>query len=149
MIEGACACGRIQYCIDAEKPRSTSACYCGTCQKVSGGPFLGFAQFDLDRVRWNEQPDVWVSSDFAKRGHCKVCGSALYMTYEFEKGSIWLTLGTIKNPPISRVSSHIFVAEKAPWFVLSDDGVVRHDEFGPDGQRKLHKWKQGMTRSKL
>lgn len=74
------------------------------------------------------------------------------MTYRFEENSIWLTLGTIKEaspPPVAGVSSHIFWAEKASWFVVPDDGTPRHDQFGPDGQGKLDGWRGRGTKAKL
>jgi hypothetical protein len=150
MIKGSCACGRIQYQVEAENPRTFTACHCGSCQRVSGGPFLAFADYDSPSVRWTQAPDVWASSDFAERGYCKVCGSAISMTYLFKREEIGVTLGTIKeaNPPIAGLSSHIFLAEKAPWFVIPDDGAVRHDGFGYDFQAKLDKWMEGKAQQK-
>lgn len=144
MIKGGCACGRIQYQVVAQHPLTFTACHCGTCQRVSGGPFLAFADYDSGSVRWTQAPDVWASSDFAERGYCKVCGSAISMTYLFKRHEIGLTLGTIKeaSPPIPGLSSHIFLSEKASWFVIPDDGAVRHNGFGYEFQAKVDKWKR-------
>lgn len=51
------------------------------------------------------------------------------MEYTFEEDSISVTMGSIDaasftcEPP--KVKNHIFLREKAPWFVLLDDGAER------------------------
>jgi hypothetical protein len=51
------------------------------------------------------------------------------MEYAFDKDSISVTMGSVDagsftcEPP--KVKDHIFLREKAPWFVLPDDGAER------------------------
>lgn len=142
MIQGSCACGRIQYQAQTP-PLSVTACHCGTCQKA-GGPFLGFADFPVSDLQWTHQPpDLWSRSELAERGYCKVCGSSMSMRYHLED-VIGVTLGTIERgtalPPIR---AHIFLKEKAAWFDLPADGAERWDEFNPDFLKKLDQWKRG------
>ncbi|KEF60467.1 uncharacterized protein A1O9_02028, partial [Exophiala aquamarina CBS 119918] len=144
------------YRVAAGKPLAVNACHCGACQRVSGGPFLGFADYDSVSVSWTQPPDIWASSEFAERGYCKICGSAISMMYLFERERIGLTLGTIKeaDPPIPGITYHIFLSEKAPWFVVPEDGATRQAGFGDEFQAKVDKWKmeQGTNnacRSKL
>ncbi|EXJ91036.1 hypothetical protein A1O1_04143 [Capronia coronata CBS 617.96] len=146
MIKGSCACGRIQYQTQAQ-PLSVDACHCGTCQKA-GGPFLGFADFPVSELQWTHQPpDMWTRSEIADRGYCNVCGSSLSMQYRFQD-VIGITLGTIQaGTSLPRLGTHIFLKEKAPWFVLPDDGAQRWDEFPPEFQQKLDQWNQGRRKS--
>ena len=142
MIKGSCACGRIQYQSQA-KPLAVNACHCGTCQLVSGAAFLAFAMVSVQELQWTKQPDMWARSDIAERGYCKVCGASVSMSYHFEPDRVWVTLGTVvfAEPPLPRPSVHIFLKEKAPWFVLPDDGAERRDEFSPEFAKFIETWK--------
>ncbi|KIV91617.1 hypothetical protein PV10_06135 [Exophiala mesophila] len=121
-----------------------TACHCKTCQKISGGPFLGFAGLKASDLKWSQQPDMWSISDIAERGFCKVCGSAMSMKYAFGGGKIGVTLGTITaaDPPLPPIKDHIFLAEKASWFVLPDDGAAREDDFGGDWRERIARWRE-------
>ncbi|KIX09524.1 uncharacterized protein Z518_00604 [Rhinocladiella mackenziei CBS 650.93] len=146
MLKGSCACGRIRYETQAQV-LAVNACHCKTCQQVSGGPFLGFVDFPTSELKWTRQPEIWASSDIAERGYCKVCGSSMSMRYHFEPERIGLCLGTVleARPPLPGLSAHIFLNEKASYFVLPDDGASGWDEFKPKFHDKIRKWKQGRV----
>ena len=46
-------------------------------------------------------------------------------------GTIDMSTGTLPQP-----NEHIFLAEKAPWFQLPDDGLARFEKFGDLEERK-------------
>ncbi len=142
MIKGSCACGRVQYQTEGQ-PLAVNACHCITCQRASGGPFLGFIDFQSTDVKWTQQPDIWQASDVAERGYCKACGSAISMRYFLERDRISVTLGTITKaqPALPPLEAHIFLKDKAPYLVLVDDGVERYDEFPSDFGDQLEKWR--------
>lgn len=146
MIKGGCACGRIQY-QSAAQPLSVNACHCGTCQKVSGCAFLGFVDVPASELQWTkgQQPEMWSRSEIAERGYCKVCGSTMSMRYHLEPERIGVTLGSVveAEPALPGLSAHIFLKEKAPWFVLPEDGAERWDEFPPGFQDMLERWNKG------
>ncbi|KIV76869.1 hypothetical protein PV11_08720 [Exophiala sideris] len=145
MIQGGCACGRIQYTTDAQ-PLAVNVCHCVTCQRISGSAFLAFLDIQSSQVTWTQQPDKWSCSDIAERGHCKMCGSSMSMTYHFEKGRTAICLGTINETDHSlQPTAHIFLKDKAPWLVLADDGIRRWDTFSPGYQGKISKWKAEQT----
>lgn len=142
MIKGKCACGRVQYHTQAE-PLAANACHCEECRRQSGGPFLGFIGLPMSEVHWIQPPEIWASSDIAERGFCKVCGSAMSMRYLFDPHRIAVTMGTIieASPAVPR-PAHIFLKEKASWFVLPDDGAERHDDFPGDFRTKIDQWRK-------
>lgn len=127
---GSCACGRITFKTSGEV-LSVTWCYCVTCQKQSGAPFLPFADFEKATVSWNQNPDIWSSSKLAERYFCKACGSAIGMLYFFDPNRIGITMGLIdggkdlKLPP----SAHIFLKDKPAWFQVPEDGAERCQEF--------------------
>jgi hypothetical protein len=72
--------------------------------------------------------------------HCRQCqklAGAPYLTWAaVERASLtWTT--TLPQP-----KEHIFLAEKAPWFKLPDDGLAGFEEFDPPFQSKLETWKR-------
>ncbi|KAL2398952.1 hypothetical protein ABEF93_006623 [Exophiala dermatitidis] len=146
MIKGSCACGRVQY-QTAAQPLGVSACHCGTCQKIAGSAFLVFADFPLEELQWTHQPpDLWKRSEIAERGFCKQCGSSMSMRYYEESDRIAVTLGTMElggsGTAMPSIGAHIFLKEKAPWFVLPDDGAERWDEFSPRSKMSSSNGKQ-------
>jgi hypothetical protein len=143
MFKGSCACGRIQYQTQGH-PLGATACHCSICQRVSGAPYLGFVDFEEQAVQWSQQPDIWQASDLAERGHCKVCGTSMSMRYFLNKNRISVTLGSITTaaPALPRLEAHIFLQDKAPYFVLAEDGVQRMDGFPEDFETKLAQWKK-------
>ena len=78
-----------------------------------------------------------------------MCGSAISMMYVFERERVGLTLGTINeaDPPISGITYHMFLSEKASWYIVPDDVATRQAGFGDGFQAKVDKWKkeQGMA----
>ena len=68
-------------------------------------------------------------SDFAERSFCSKCGTPITMFYTFEEDAVSLTLSSVDidsmkcEPPI--LKKHIFLREKAAWFMLAEDGAER------------------------
>ncbi|KIW76298.1 hypothetical protein Z517_11044 [Fonsecaea pedrosoi CBS 271.37] len=147
MIKGSCACGRVQYETQAQ-PLGLTACHCVTCQRVSGGPYLGFVGIPASAVKWKQQPDIWYASDIAERGHCKSCGSAVFMRYFFEADRTAVTLGTVieAEPALPALGAHIFLKDKAQYLVLADDGATRYDEFSEEFRNKIEQWRRQRQR---
>ena len=59
------------------------------------------------------------SSDFAKRGFCKDCGSALFWDGGDDK--IYISIGSLDQPTGLQLASHIFVDEKADYYEIEDE----------------------------
>jgi hypothetical protein len=110
---------------------------------------MGFADFNVSDLVWTQKPDIWSGSDIAERGYCKDCGSSMSMTYLFDKATVAVTLGSVveAQPAIPRPQKHIFLASKAPWFVMSDDGAAREDTFDDDFRTRLDKWREEKEKS--
>ena len=147
MIKGSCACGRIQYQTEGQ-PLAVNACHCSICQRVSGGPYIGFVDFAASEFQWTRQPDLWQAGDVAERGYCKACGSTMSMRYFLNADRVSVTLGTVieSQPPLPSLQAHIFLKDKAPYFVLADDGVKRYDEFPEDFSNKLAQWRSSKEK---
>ncbi|MBT4287269.1 MAG: GFA family protein [Deltaproteobacteria bacterium] len=74
---GSCLCGSIHFTA-ATMGRSHGACHCAMCRKWSGGPLMSvFCGSDVT-FESEEFIGVYESSQWAERGFCKKCGSALF-----------------------------------------------------------------------
>lgn len=129
MLQGQCLCGGVQYQISGELPvRDDNIelpvyCHCKMCQRATGSAFwvsamVPASQFSLKTgqnllTRYESTPGVF-------RSFCKVCGSSLFFEAASRPNQLYVGLGTIDHFEQSP-KMHIFVADKAPWYKLSDD----------------------------
>ena len=118
-LQGGCQCGRVRY--RAEGPSDLSSiCYCRMCQRASGGPFMVFVRFAIQKVTWSTQPETFASSNVVERGFCKDCGTPL--TYrQIDGPNISLTLNSLDDPDAVRPPEVSLVTErKAEWLSRLD-----------------------------
>ena len=143
---GKCACGRISF-EATTKALSVTWCYCITCQRQSGSPFLPFTDFDKDSISWTQEPEVWASSDIGERYFCKQCGSTIGMRYFFEPDRFGITVGLLDGGKQLelRPSAHIYLKDKPAWFDVPDDGARRWQEFNMEFTERIeqHRKKAG------
>ena len=129
---GGCQCGAVRYAL-ARKPKRTCICHCRMCQKASGQPFMAFATFDEDDLRWTQgKPSVFRSSNVAERGYCKDCGTPLF--FKFEGQEFGVTTGSLDNPAAAPPTVQYGAESEISWCAtLSALPRVRTEEdFGPD-----------------
>ena len=140
-IEGSCACGRINY-IGSQIPTSLTNCHCRQCQKLAGSPYLTWAAVERTSLTWKSPPKQLKFSEIAERTFCDGCGSSMTMQYYSQPERLSIAAGTIdrSTEPLPQPEEHIFLAEKASWFKIPDDGLARFEEFDPPFQRKLEIW---------
>ena len=75
---GSCLCGSVKYRVDGPL-REVVACHCQQCRKQSGHFYAATDCTDDDLTIEDGGALTWyAASDFAKRGFCKKCGSALF-----------------------------------------------------------------------
>jgi len=151
-LTGGCQCGRVKYSSKI-LPEELTNCHCQTCRRLSGAPFLTFADFPVSEIRWISGPDSLKKthySDIAERTHCPECGSHISMQYNFQPDRIYMTVGSIDEESMEgslpKIKSHIFVEErsKAGWFDLPEDRVPRISRFSEEFQKKIDAWKQAL-----
>jgi hypothetical protein len=131
MLKGSCLCGAIRYRITGPVFRM-SHCHCSMCRKGHGaafGTYLNTAPEHFEFERGEENVGRYTSSPGVIRSFCTVCGSTLQW-YETRPGAaIGIAAGTLDDDPGLRADKHIYVASKAPWYELPDDGLAR--DAGP------------------
>lgn len=116
---GGCLCGAVRY--EVRGPlRPVVNCHCGQCRKFHGhyGAYSNAAAKDMSvtgyrHLKW------YRSSNFARRGFCKECGSSLFWE-RLRSGTISITAGSIDGPTKLRTIRHIYVRDKGDYYKISD-----------------------------
>ncbi len=118
-LTGHCLCGGVQF--ETPMPGHIDACHCDMCRRWNGGPFIG-ADFrhgitltQADSLAWYD------SSDWAKRGFCKICGTSLFYCLK-EDPNFWsISGGTLNLPEGLTLGKEIFIDEKPDYYDLAGD----------------------------
>ena len=122
---GGCLCGAVRYEV-AGPLRDVVNCHCAMCRRLHGGfgPHSKARKRDL-RIT-NAQGLAWYrSSDIARRGFCRLCGSGLFWE-PFAQDATGILAGTLDPPTGLRTLGHIFVGAKADFYEIGD-GLPRFD----------------------
>ena len=128
---GQCLCGAIRYEIRG-RISPIFLCHCGKCRRSTGSAFHATAVCRPSQFRWIsgergirefEETPIYVVH------FCGRCGSPVPYLHE-ATGQIALHAGGLDGDPGRRVSHHIFVDSKAPWFEITD-GLPEYAEHKP------------------
>jgi hypothetical protein len=94
---GGCQCGRIRF--HALSLRENShVCHCRMCQKATGNFFAALVGVPLADFEWTRgTPDEFHSSEKARRGFCRNCGTPLYYRHE-DNQHISMSIGAFDDP---------------------------------------------------
>ena len=142
VLHGSCLCGGIKFEITGPL-RPASNCHCSMCRKQQGAAFRSRTRVSRDDLRWI-QGEVLVkfyeSTPGTFRGFCSICGSPIVNKFDERSKSAafrpaatpeyGLALATLDDDPGVRPLSHIFVANKAPWFEITDD-LPQYPDYPP------------------
>jgi hypothetical protein len=134
-MTGGCACGRIRYSASIEND-DAYLCHCRMCQRATGNVSIAFKNVAKAAVRWEREPDFYVSSPIARRGYCNACGTSL--TFEFpESDKMDLTIGSFDEPG-RFVPKHHFGAESMHEAWLNTADLPKYKTT--DNQPLVDKW---------
>lgn len=106
IITGGCQCGAVRY--SATELGRASICHCRMCQKAFGsfyGPLVTAIGLEWTRGK----PEVYTSSNKAKRGFCSKCGTPL--TYDWG-GNPEVSIGSLDNPELAAPVVQVNPADK-------------------------------------
>ena len=120
MIEGRCDCGKVCFQVDGIRDTVT-ICHCSQCRRTSGHLWAA-THASCDKLVFTRDDGLewYASSDFARRGFCKHCGSSLFYRMNDEDG-IGIAAGCLDGPTGLTATKHIFVKDKGDYYDLSDD----------------------------
>jgi hypothetical protein len=116
---GRCLCGAITLEIRGAL-RDVVVCHCGQCRRQHGAPpsYTAAAWSDVTvkgakNLKWHQ------SSQDARRGFCRLCGSSLFWE-PMGSGRVSIAAGCLDTPTDLRTVRHIFVADKGDFYEIKD-----------------------------
>jgi hypothetical protein len=133
-LTGGCLCGGVRF--EVTLPfRLANHCHCSRCRRHSGT--FGLTQGRLARenfrlVKGEDLIRVYrPDHDGAVKAFCSVCGSSLFGGRWPDGSEVSVRFGALDADPDIRPQYHQFVASKASWDLVPDDGLPRFDEVNP------------------
>jgi hypothetical protein len=117
---GGCVCGAVRY--EVKGPlRDVVNCHCSMCQRQHGihGSYSKARKVNIT-VTKGEGLAWYRTSDIARRGFCRLCGSGLFWE-PFMFDATGIVAGTLDGPTGLKTIGHIFVGEKCDFYEITDD----------------------------
>ncbi len=124
---GQCLCGAVHYRV-AGGLRPVIACHCSQCRRATGSYMTATAAMrETLTVEGAENITWFTSSDTARRGFCKHCGSNLFWEGK-DLPYTSITAGSLDGPTGLKLDRHIFVADKGDYYAIAD-GIAQSQKF--------------------
>lgn len=113
---GQCHCGAIRYALEGE-PQHNTLCHCADCRRCAGAPVVGWAGYPADALTVTAgEPNVYSSSEHARRHFCGECGAGLfYYNEQFLPGTVDVQTATLDDPEALPPQAQIQVADRIGW----------------------------------
>ena len=125
-------CGAVAFEFLADETR-VHACHCSQCRAWSGHVWASVnAPYDSLKFKNGEDGLSWFrSSDYARRGFCQECGSALFWhadKLDDYKHRVAVAAGAVDAPNVLAMAEHIFVADKGGYYEIGD-GLPQKEKY--------------------
>ena len=118
---GHCFCGQVQFELAGE-PAFACHCHCESCRRAAGAAFVTWVTFGLDGFALTSGAIAeYQSSPGVRRGHCAACGTTITYAQDKRPEEIDIAVSTLDATTGIEPEAHIWVEDKAPWLVISDD----------------------------
>ncbi len=116
--KGHCLCGAIK--ITATKAsNSVGACHCNMCRQWSGGPYLAIDCGTDVSIVGEEHVGIFSSSEWADRGFCKTCGSALFYRVK-ASGQLIMAAGLFTDEDGLVFDHQVFIDERPGYYEFAN-----------------------------
>jgi len=123
---GGCLCGAVRFSATG-RLRGVIYCHCSQCRRQSGHFYAATSVPDASLTVDGSDDVTWFrSSEQARRGFCRICGSALFWKHD-ERAETSLLAGAFDASDGLAGEAHIFVADKGGYYTI-DDGLPRHEK---------------------
>ncbi len=121
-ITGGCQCGAVRYAMHVARAEKPHVCHCRMCQKATGGLFAALAGCSRANLEWTRaKPALFASSNLAKRGFCRDCGTPLTFAYDTPEARIYVTVGSMDDPELAGIEIQYGLEAKVSWVEFCDD----------------------------
>ena len=117
-LAGSCLCGKARYRVEDAFVYAMN-CHCSQCRRTTGSAFKPMGGIPLAKLRLEAGEILTHGKADAGDIHCAACGSLLY---SIVRAGEWahVAYGTLIDPPTLAPQEHIFAADRAPWYPITD-----------------------------
>ena len=92
------------------------------CQKATGGLFAALAGCSRASLEWTRgEPALFASSNLAKRGFCRDCGTPLSFACDTPEARIYVTIGSMDDPKLAGIEIQYGLEARVSWVSFCDD----------------------------
>jgi hypothetical protein len=121
VYSGRCLCGQVRFELAGE-PAFACHCHCESCRRAAGAAFVTWVTFELDGLALTSGAIAeYRSSPGVRRGHCAACGTTITYAQDKRPEEIDIAVSTLDTTTGIEPEAHIWVEDKVPWLVISDD----------------------------
>ncbi|HET9692802.1 MAG TPA: GFA family protein [Steroidobacteraceae bacterium] len=131
MNQGRCLCGSVQYEVEGAF-FAVANCHCSMCRKHHGAPYVTWVVVPSANYRLTAGADSigrYESSPGTHRAFCRRCGSVTPETTPSGEHVV-VPAGNLEGD-LPRPQLHMFVKDKAPWYVIADQ-LPQHEQWPPE-----------------
>jgi hypothetical protein len=116
---GRCLCGAVQFTAD-EVETDHHACHCGMCRRWSGGtPFFAAPAHNVVFAD-PDQLGVYESSEWARRGFCRTCGTTLFYFLKPTQ-SYMMSVGAFDDQAPFKLARELCIDRKPDGYAFAGD----------------------------
>lgn len=110
---GHCLCGAVRFTATLKKPE-VGACHCAMCRRWASAPFMAI---DCANVRFEGEDHInrFRSSDWAERGFCDRCGSALFY-HIINSDDYQMAAGLLDDQTGLAFTHQVFIDKKPDYY---------------------------------
>ncbi|MBL8689390.1 MAG: GFA family protein [Rhodospirillaceae bacterium] len=123
-VMGQCLCGAVRFRLSGEL-RNVVICHCGQCRKWHG--HVGaYTRVPISALRIEDERSLsWFrSSEKARRGFCRDCGSSLFWE-RIGSDQMSVAAGTLDEPTGLSTRLQIFAEDAGDYYEIDDRIPVR------------------------
>ena len=124
-VRGTCLCGSVRFSVARAVLTNVVVCHCGMCRRWHG--HVGaYADAPRTALVFDATGDLsWFdSSNFARRGFCRACGSSLFWDAP-ERATISIAAGALEAPTGLGTTLQIFTRDQGDYYALDPAVTIR------------------------
>jgi len=135
VAEGGCQCGAVRFAFYAPL-ENAHACHCRMCQRAVGGAFALLAGGKKENFAWTKgTPPFYASSNMAKRGFCRDCGTPLSFAYDMPDARIYATMGALDDAEGAPIVMQYGVESRWSWIRFCEAAPAEETGAGSEEAR--------------
>lgn len=115
---GQCLCGAVKFTA-TPKSGDVGVCHCSMCRKTTAGSYFAVDCGDRLHFENEDKLGVYNSSDWAERGFCTQCGSALFWRLKDKSINI-VSVNAFDDAGDVKLDHEVYIDEKPGYYSFAE-----------------------------